>query len=65
MSKRADLDHFTSRANEERARSQDSEDRRVSAAHTEMAERYEELVAQGSNVRCPLRVVSEGNELRP
>ena len=59
MSELDDADYFSLRANEERTLSLKSKDKRAAAAHTEMAERYEELADQFRASHPRLRIVSK------
>ena len=59
MSNPEDMDYFASRAIEERSRSLVADDERVSAAHAEMADRYEQLATQFRHGRPRLHIVSK------
>jgi hypothetical protein len=65
MSNLEDADYFASRAIEERARSLTADDERVSAAHADMADRYEQLAIHFRQVRRRLQIVSENDAVRP
>ena len=59
MSNLEDTEYFANRAIEERTRSLVADDERVSAAHAEMADRYEQLAIQFRAGPPRLQIVSE------
>lgn len=59
MSNLEDADYYADRANMERTLSHSTQDKRAAAAHTEMAERYEQLADQFRANRPRLHIVSK------